>query len=105
MVLLIHIPNMFHHALTQGLEVIGDVSVGGNSWNNDFERVKEERDCLLDEVGAYKMEKKKHEKTMLEKEVEMEAMTWSVMDSERPMNRLETEKSLLEKPNEEITSC
>lgn len=35
--LLTPIPNLVHHALYQGLEVLGDVSVSENSQNDEFE--------------------------------------------------------------------
>lgn len=56
---------MVYNALTQGVEVLGDVSVKENSQNDKFERVKESHDRFLEEVKAYKMEMEGIEKTLL----------------------------------------
>lgn len=46
-----------------------------NSWNEDFEQVKEELDRLREEEFAYETEKGKLEKTLLQKEVSMKKST------------------------------
>lgn len=99
------ISNMFHHALPQSLQVLGQVSVGENSQNDEFDQVKEEREGLLEDMKAYEIETEKLEKTLLEIKVGMKAMTWSVIDLERTMSLLETDKTLLMKKNEGLASC
>lgn len=54
-----------------------------NFRNDKFELMKEKWDCLLEEVGAYKIERKKLVKTVLEKNVAMKAIKRSVVDMER----------------------
>lgn len=61
--------------LAQGLKVLGDVSVAGNSRDDEFERLKEGRDRFLEEVNAFKMEKKKLLNTLKEEEAALKAMT------------------------------
>lgn len=51
------------------------------------------------------MEEEKLEKKLLEKNVAMKAMTWSVVDLEKTVSCLETEKSLLVKMINELLSC
>lgn len=66
--------------------------------------MKEERNHLIEKANVYKMEKEKYEKTIIEKEVAMEAMRWSVVDLGRTLNCLETEKRLLLNRNEALAS-
>lgn len=51
------------------------------------------------------MEKEKLEKTFLEKKLVMKEMTRSLADSERAVDRLMTEQSLLMMTNKELLSC
>lgn len=69
------ISNMVHDALSHDLEMLGDVSVDQSSRHEQFEEVKEELDCLLEEVNTYRRGKQKLEKRPEEKEVAMKAMT------------------------------
>lgn len=62
--------------------MLDDVSVREKSRKSESDRVKEERDRSLEEVNASTMLKEKLEKTMLEKEVAMKAMTRSVVNLE-----------------------
>lgn len=77
--------------------------VGGNSRYDGFERVKEERSRVLENVNAYKMMKKKLERTLLKKKVGMKVMKRSVVDFKKIVNCPETKKSFLTKVNEELT--
>lgn len=45
------------------------------SWNDEFERVKEIQDHLLEEGAGYTTKEARHRKTLLEKEVATKAMT------------------------------
>lgn len=81
----------------------------------ELDQMKEERDRLLREANAYRMEKEKAERTLLEKEksektllqkdVPMKATTRSVVELERTVKRLETEKNLLIGTHETVLSC
>lgn len=75
--------DIVHASLAEGVEVLGNVSVGENSWKEEFERVKEEGDFLFKGVKSYKMEKGKFEKIQQGKEVALRAMTRSLVDLER----------------------
>lgn len=86
---------MVHDALSVGLQVLGDVTVGENSWDEEFVQAKEERNRFLEGVNYYNREK----------EVVMKAVTWSLVDLEEKVNFLETEDSLLMKLNKKLTSC
>lgn len=66
--------------------------------------MKEERDCLQEELDTYKTENEKM-KTFLEKEVPMKAMKRSLVDLDSSVICLETEKYLLISKNEELLSC
>lgn len=57
------------------------------------ELVKEEQNRLLEKVNAYKLAKKIPEKTMVEKDVAIKSMKWSIMDLKRALNPRKTEKS------------
>lgn len=78
--------------------------VGEDSCNKEFEQLKEERDTLLEGLNAYKIEKTKLEKTLLENKVAMKPITRSLVDLERSVIRLETEMSLEMKTNKGILS-
>lgn len=52
-----------------------DVWEGQKSVNGEFERVGKEMVRLLEDVNVHKMEEKKLERMLLEKEVVMKAMT------------------------------
>lgn len=67
--------------------------------------MKEERDVLLGEGSAYKMEKEKLEKTLLEEDAVLKEITPSVEDVERILNPLKTEKSMLIESNKKLVSC
>lgn len=54
----IRITNAVHEALAQVLPVSGDVLVGEKARNKDFERVKNGRDRMLEELNVYMKEKK-----------------------------------------------
>lgn len=79
--------------------------MGENSRNDEIERVTEERAHFLEELNAYKIEEEKLERKLPENVVAMKAMTWSVVDFERTVNLLGTEKCLLMKTNKELFSC
>lgn len=49
------ITNVVQGALAQSLELLGIPSVEENSRNEEFELMKDERDCFLENVNAYKM--------------------------------------------------
>lgn len=49
--------NVVKEALHQDLKVLSDLSVVTNSWNEQFEKLKEERDRLLKRMTEYKKEK------------------------------------------------
>lgn len=49
--------NPVSNVMSQSFEVVVDISVGENSENVPFERVKEEGDCFLEEVNEYRAEK------------------------------------------------
>lgn len=51
------IPNVDRQVLTRHLEVMGDMSVGGISRNENVDGLEEKRDRLLEEVSDYQMEK------------------------------------------------
>lgn len=76
-----------------------------SSQHDDFEGENEARDGRLEESSVCRMEKKRLEKTLLEKKVSMKAKRRFVVDSERTANLLETEKGLLLKKNNEPVSC
>lgn len=63
--------------------------------------MNEKRHRLLQVVNAYLMEKEKLRKTILEKRVATKAMTWSLVDLERTVNRLEKGNRLLTRMNQE----
>lgn len=67
--------------------------------------MNEECNCLQEEINAYKMENEEIEKKLLKRRVAMNEMMWSIMDLERNLNRLETEKCSLMKRNEEAFYC
>lgn len=46
------IPHVVYHALAHDSDLLGNVSVGENSRNDDFERMKEIRDRLVEERNA-----------------------------------------------------
>lgn len=56
-------------------------------------------------MTVYMMENEKLEKMLLEKEIEMKAMTWTVASSERTVKCLKTEKSPLMHRRKEVFSC
>lgn len=70
------------------------MSVGKNSQNEEFKGVKEELNHLLENVNAEKTENEKADKTLLEREVAMKAMTRILINNERSLIHQETEKSL-----------
>lgn len=88
-------PNLVHHVLAQRLEILSDLSVGGNYRSNEFERVKKKEDLSLEEVLAHKTEIEKPEKTLVDKLVAMKTMTLSALELESTVIRLETKSSLL----------
>lgn len=57
--------------------------VGRSSRNDELQLVKEEPARFLEEANAYKTEKENHEKTLLEKRVEMKAIVSYVVNMER----------------------
>lgn len=89
--------NLVHHGLAQGLKLPGDVSVGYSSQDDPFEGMKDERDRMLEETNAYQTESENFEKTLLDKEVPMKAMTQFMVHSEKTLDRLKMEKSFLMK--------
>lgn len=68
------ISNVAGDELTARLIALDDVIHGENSWIEDFKGVKVERDGLIEEDSAYDMEKRKLEKTLLEKDVALKAV-------------------------------
>lgn len=96
--------NAGYHALGQRLKVLDDVSVHKNPRNDERERMKKRPDPLAEEMNAHKMNTKKLKKTVLGKKITRKAMSWSVVDLERTVNSLETEKRLSTKTNEELFS-
>lgn len=46
------IPKKVHHALTEGLEVLGNVLMGENSRSDELECVKEEQNRFLQDLIA-----------------------------------------------------
>lgn len=60
------IPKASRHVLAQVLDVLDDVHLSKNFRKDNFERVKNERDRLLTQMNAYKVEKKKHERMLVE---------------------------------------
>lgn len=95
---------MGHHTRTQGLAVLGDLSVGNYSQLDEPEQVKEERNILLKEVNSYKLEKERDARTLIHKEVARKAMLWFLVDFERTVNCPEPEKTFLRKTIEEHIS-
>lgn len=89
------IRNVVHHVLALGLEVLSDALECENSANIELQQVDEERDCLLEERNAHKIEQEKLEKMLLWKEIVTKAITQSVLVLERTLNHLETDKILL----------
>lgn len=75
-----------------------------NSPNDESERVKGERDHLMEGVKAYKMENEKLEKTLQEKDVVTKAMKRSLEHLRKAVNSLRTEERLLVKTNEELVN-
>lgn len=98
------VSNVAHRALDQDLEVLSEVLVDENCWNDEYERVKEERDSFLEDVSAYKMEKERLEKTLVKIEGAMKGTTRSLVDFKRTVQHLAPEKSLSLKTNEELVS-
>lgn len=94
--------NVVQDSLDQGFEVLRDVSIVWSSRNETFDRLKEERDRLPEDVYSYKMEKVKLEKTLLDNVEAMESMMWSLVDLERSVDRLRMEKSLFMEMNKEV---
>lgn len=68
-----------------------------NSQDDEFERVKRERDRLLEEANDLELEREKQDKTLVNEKVAMKA----VVHLDRTLNRLETEKSLSMKTSEQ----
>lgn len=101
----IPITNVVHHALVQGLDLLGDVLVGEKSRNDEFEEVKEEQYRLPEEVILYKVEKETLEKTLIEKKGAMKAMIRVLVDLTKWVMRLEKRKCLLIKTNKTLLSC
>lgn len=56
--LLTPIRNVAHDALLQGFEMLDEVSVVENSRNGHFERVKEEKDVIVEKVSSYKWKRR-----------------------------------------------
>lgn len=98
------IPDVVHHARTQGLEVLGDFLEGENSRSDELEQAKEKLKRLSRDVIAYKMGNENLEKTLLQNEVETKAMPWFVVDFENIVRHLETEKCLLKNANKKFLS-
>lgn len=98
------IPNFVHHALTQVLEVLGEVSVIESSRNEIFERLKVERNRSLEALNAFEIEKGNVKKILLKKKVAMNAMMQSVLNLKRTVNRVQREKSLFMKTDEGLVS-
>lgn len=55
------------------------MSVGENSRNGEFDRVKHERGRFLEEVNDIKMKRDKIERSLIKKNVAMEAMIWALV--------------------------
>lgn len=88
------------NALRNGLEVPGDMSVGENSWYENFEQVEKDRNSLLEEVNTYKVDKDECEKILIEMEVAMITITWSLVDVKESMNCFYIKKGLYMKRKE-----
>lgn len=99
------IPNLTYHPLTQGLELLDNVSMGENYLNESLDQVKKKQHHLRDDVSAYEMEEKKLEKAVLGSKIAMKAITWSILDLEKTVNCLDTEKSLLMNTSDELLHC
>lgn len=72
--------NVVHSALAQGLAALGDMLVGENIHREMFEQITHERGCLLEKLKVEKIEKKKPERTLLQKNVVMKAYTCNLVD-------------------------
>lgn len=59
---------------------------------------------FLGKVNVFKMEKEDLQKPLLEKDVAMKAMTWSVVDLVRAVTGMETKKSLSRKTTKKLLS-
>lgn len=81
---------------------LSDVSISENPRNEEFERVKQERDLLLEERNDYGTEYKNLEKTLKDKKIAINAMKLSLTSLKRSLIFLEAEKSLSMKVNEEF---
>lgn len=72
--------------------------VADAAWSGDVHPlvygIEEKRDRLLDEVDCYKMEEGEFPKILLEEGVAMKAMKTSLLDLEKSVASLETEKTL-----------
>lgn len=64
--------------------------------NNEFRASGRGTRSFDGKLNVYMMEKGKREKTLLEREVGMKELTWSVVRLERTVNRLETKKLVAE---------
>lgn len=60
---------------------------------------------MLEKVNGCKIEQKKSEQNLLKKEKAVRTMTWYVLDFERTVNHLETEKILLMRTIKELYCC
>lgn len=98
--LLTTIFNVVYHALSQGLEVRGNLSMSEICRNDEFDLLKKEMGCWLEEVNSFKMEKWNIENALLEKVVAMKVMTRSVVDLARIVILRETERDVFVKTNE-----
>lgn len=58
------------------------MSLCENFWNRQFERLKEERNILLEDVSVYKMDER-NLRVLHEKEVDIKLMTPSVVELEK----------------------
>lgn len=77
------IKKVTNDAMALGLEVLGDVRVRKRCENEELERMKEEKSRPLEKPNAYKMEKEKLEKTLVEMKVRFEEMTRSLADQKK----------------------
>lgn len=78
--------------------------MGISSRNDKFLRVKEDRDHLLEDIKAYRMNILNLEKTLLDREIAMKRMTQSVVYLKRTASRLKTDNRFLMKTNKNLPS-
>lgn len=95
--------NMAHHALAQSLNVLLESPQGEKSGSEELQRLKEEHGHFLEEINAYKIEKRKLQR-MLKKDVAVKSMMQSLVDQGQYETRLGTEKGVLMKISEELLS-